>query len=263
MRRRRSMAGVLAAVCALAVTFSGYVARLTDELTAPTVQSVRSAVVDGVIIVAAMPNADSLFEGDLERMNGVVNVAAVDSAAQPAVDRSGAPLRYEDVDVVAPGVDVAGVGFDGTWGLSSWSGTSAATPLVAGVLALAMQKWPDATSNQLLQSLIRNTGSEPHELAWGDALGHGVANATRMMEEDPSQYPDENPLFKDDQLPAYDDVYAQPEPTATPTRDADAGPSVLPWATGGSVVIVVGILLAVVLVRVRRSRRPAGAPSPR
>ena len=35
-------------------------------------------------------------------------------------------------------------------------GTSAATAILSGYLALALQKWPKATGNQILQSLIRN-----------------------------------------------------------------------------------------------------------
>ena len=36
-------------------------------------------------------------------------------------------------------------------------GTSISTPIVAGFLAMARQKWPDATSNQLLQLLVHTT----------------------------------------------------------------------------------------------------------
>ncbi|KQQ68548.1 hypothetical protein [Microbacterium sp. Leaf320] len=75
-------------------------------------------------VVASLPNVDSAWEGELGKINGVVNVASVDATAQ-------------------------------------------------------------AAKSQLLQSLIRNTGSAPHELQWSNTFGHGTVNATRVLQEDP------------------------------------------------------------------------------
>lgn len=235
------------------VSMSGGYGRLADELSEDTVDSVAAALRAGAVIVTALPNTDSTSIPELMTVNGVVNVAAVDGAAQPATQRDGSGMTNADVDVVAPGIDVAGLGWDGTWGMSAWSGTSASTPVVAGLLALAKDKWADATPSQLLQSLIRNTGSEPHELEWSDTIGHGVVNATRLLEEDPAQYPDENPLFKDGQSPTFDEVYSAPEPDASeaPNAQVDAGSGVLPWvlAGGGAVVVVVAVTLVLVMRR--------------
>ena len=147
-----------------------------------------------MLVVAGLPNRDTVWEFVTTTINGVVNVASVDASAQAATQLDGSAMVNEDVDIVAPGIDVAGLGFDQTWGMSAWSGNSAATPIVASLLALAKQKWPDASGSQLLQSMIRNTGSTPHELQWSDTFGHGIINATRLVQEDPTQYPDENPL---------------------------------------------------------------------
>lgn len=234
------------------VTMSGAVSRLADELSEPTVESVTAALRAGVILVTALPNGDSSTIPELMTTNGVVNVASVDASAQPAKDKAGGEMVNDDVDVVAPGIDVAGVGWDGTSGMSAWSGSSAATPVVAGLVALASQKWPEATASQLLQSLIRNTGSNPHELQWSNRLGHGVVNATRLLEEDPTQYPDENPLFTDGQEPTFDEVYSAPEPSAGPSASESDGPSALPWVIGGAVVVIVAGGLAVILVSNKR-----------
>lgn len=188
---------------------SGGSGRLTDEFSQETVDSVSAALRDGVLVVAGLPNRGTATDFELMTMNGVVNVASVDSQA----------------------------------------------PIVAGLLALAKERWPDATASQLLQSLIRNTGSEPHELQWSSRLGHGVVNATRLHEEDPAQYPNENPLFKDGQAPTLDEVYSAPEPAApvAPNAQDGAGPEVLPWVlAGGGVVAVV---VAVTLIVVTRRRR--------
>ncbi|WP_341956737.1 S8/S53 family peptidase [Microbacterium sp. LWH13-1.2] len=237
------------------VSMSGGYRRLDDELSAPAAAAVADALRAGVLVVASLPNADSVWENELGDINGVVNVAAVDAMAQAAKKRDGSDMANEDVDVVAPGVDVAGVGWDGTWGMSAWSGSSAATPIVAGVLALGVQKWPDATASQLLQSMIRNTGSTPHELEWSNKFGHGIVNATRLVQEDPSQYADENPLFTDGQAPTFDEVYSAPESATSevPDAQADAGPGALPWvlAGGGAVVALVTVTLITVIRRRR------------
>ena len=72
------------------------------------------------------------------------------------------------------------------------NGTSVSAPIVAGFLALARQKWPEATSNQLLQLLIHTTVNP--DGGWNQYTGYGVASPATMMNTDPSQYPDVNPL---------------------------------------------------------------------
>lgn len=57
---------------------------------------------------------------------------------------------------------------------------------------MARQKWPDATSNQLLQLLIHTTVNP--DGGWNQYTGYGVASPATMMNTDPSQYPDVTPL---------------------------------------------------------------------
>ena len=72
-------------------------------------------------------------------------------------------------------------------------GTSYSTPLVAGMLALARQKWPDATTNQILQSLVHSGLNPNHE--WNQYTGYGAIDGGGLVIDDPSQYPDENPIL--------------------------------------------------------------------
>lgn len=241
------------------VTMSGEPNQLADELAQASADSVAAALRAGVIVVAGLPNRDTAWQFELATINGVVNVASVDATAQPAKETDGSDMRNDDVDVVAPGIDVAGVGYDASWGMSAWSGNSAATPIVAGVLALAKEKWPEATASQLLQSLIRNTGSKPHELQWSDRLGYGIVNATRMTTEDASQYTDENPLFKDEQLPSLEDVLSSsesgtntPEP---PHEGGEGGTPIVPWVVGGGALVAIAAV--VIVVGISRSKRGA------
>ena len=71
-------------------------------------------------------------------------------------------------------------------------GTSFSAPVVAGVLALAKQRWPEATSNQLLQLLVK-TGLNPDH-GWNQYTGFGGIDPGSILNTDPSQFPDENPL---------------------------------------------------------------------
>jgi len=73
------------------------------------------------------------------------------------------------------------------------NGTSVAAPIVAGMLALTRQKWPDATGNQILQSLVHTSLNPNH--AWDQYTGYGAASLADLIHTDPSQYPDENPII--------------------------------------------------------------------
>lgn len=77
-------------------------------------------------------------------------------------------------------------------------GTSSATAILSGYLALVLQKWPKATGNQVLQSLIRNTkGNESGEprLDPEHKRGFGEVDVAKLLSVDPTQYPDINPLL--------------------------------------------------------------------
>jgi subtilisin len=83
-------------------------------------------------------------------------------------------------DVVAPGVDVASARPGG--GFQSMSGTSMATPHVAGLAALLLQAKPDATVEQLEQAILGSASLEP---GWaperaGAGLPHGL-RALRLL----------------------------------------------------------------------------------
>ncbi len=98
-------------------------------------------------------------------------------------------------------------------------GTSVSAALVAGMLALARQKWPDATANQILQFLV-HTGLNPnHE--WNQYTGYGAIDGGGLVIDDPSQYPDENPLLNKpggseptaDEIADYSMASSTPRPT--------------------------------------------------
>lgn len=143
----------------------------------------------GVIVVSPMGNdAKDETNNGYSKWSGVVGVGAIDTTGKVA-----------DYSSWGQGTTTAAVGGPiivrnyETGNKAAADGTSYSTPLIAGFLALAKQKWPNATSNQLLQLLTKTALN--NEGRWNKYTGYGVADLGAMMNTDPSQYPDENPLM--------------------------------------------------------------------
>ena len=148
------------------------------------------AMSEGVIVVASAGNTASDNSSEqLIRWSGVVGVSAINSDGTFASYSSwgngvttaafGGPVNTRDANTGAP---------------TTTSGTSNATALVSGMLALARQKWPDATTNQILQSLVHSGLNPNHE--WNQYTGYGAIDGGGLVIDDPSQYPDENPIIQ-------------------------------------------------------------------
>ena len=141
----------------------------------------------GVIITAGAGNtASDNTENSLSQWSGVVGVSAIDTDGKFASYSSWG----QGVTTTAIGGPV--LARDANGNISSTQGTSFSTPIVSGVLAQTHAKWPNATSNQLLQLLV-NTASTPQG-GRDIYVGYGPINPGKMLNTDPSQYPDENPL---------------------------------------------------------------------
>ena len=166
------------------------VSQSVNESTNELKWAVTNAITKGVIIVAAAGN-EALPDNTtyLGRYSGVVGVSAINSdgtfasysnwADGMVTAAFGGPYTTYDVNTGEP-VTVRG--------------TSISTPLVAGMLALARQKWPDATANQILQLLV-HTGLNPNH-DWNEYTGYGAIDGGALVNTDPSQYPDENPIIQ-------------------------------------------------------------------
>lgn len=150
--------------------------------------AIARAMSQGVIITASVGNSGAdENENHLSRWSGVVGVSAIDDNG-----------KFASYSSWGQGVTTTAVGgpfterniSDGKIG--STQGTSYSAPIVAGTLAQARAKWPNATANQLLQLLVNTAVG--HENGWNQYGGYGAANLGGMLNTDPSQYPDENPL---------------------------------------------------------------------
>jgi hypothetical protein len=150
---------------------------------------------------------------------------------------------------------------------------------VAGALALVKSKYPEATGNQLIQHLI-HFDTDPESYAYSDDLGFGVISLRNMLANDPTGWPDVNPLMvgnprrviekfpmsvygqSDEERPTADagtsgedtgggDTTA--EASGTPAQAADGGSSVLPWLLGGTLAALVAVAGVVLARRFRSS----------
>ncbi|GIG23747.1 hypothetical protein Cch01nite_44710 [Cellulomonas chitinilytica] len=239
------------------------------------VDDIPRALASGAILVGATPNEAGAALDPPAAYNGVVSVAAIG----PDGARSPDAATGEHLGVLAPGDDMLALGPGGSWtqyGMAN--GSSGATAYTSAALALVWSRYPDATSNQILQSLARNTGPEDHELTHDAEHGYGIVNVRHMLEHDPTGYPDENPFLWDDPGdygPTKQDILAAAEQTGgtpsgtvtpaprftDPSADPD-GASSLPWvAIGAGVVLVVAVVVVVLLVLRRRSGRSPGEAS--
>lgn len=86
-------------------------------------------------------------------------------------------------DLVAPGTDIISCNAELVWGRKqspyiAKSGTSMATPIVAGAAALALQKYPDMTNEELKQK-ITITAMDLNE-PW-NKQGWGMVNVRRLL----------------------------------------------------------------------------------
>ena len=149
--------------------------------------AIARAMSQGVIITAGAGNAhEDENETSLSWWSGVVGVSAIDTDGKFASYSSWG----QGVTTTAVGGPI--IARDGSGKIFSTQGTSFSAPIVAGALAQARAKWPNATPNQLLQLLV-NTASTP-EGGRDIYVGYGPINPGKMLNTDPSQYPDENPL---------------------------------------------------------------------
>ncbi|TFV96698.1 S8 family serine peptidase [Leifsonia flava] len=241
------------------------------------IPTILRAAREGVVIVAGLPDKPGSQSDGFARYNSVVAVQAI-GADGAALATDGVPNSFEKVTVANAGLGILtqGSGSDTPAAERNWTdqalgdGTSYATPLTAGFLAVVKQKYPKATGNQLIQTLIHNTGAGNPDLIHDNTYGYGTASLTTMLTVDPTTYPDVNPLILDDPdaVPAAAE-FAQ----ASAAPSASESPSTAPVAsdddtTGLAVPVIIGIVVVgalvlaglVVLIVLLVRRRPSTSP---
>lgn len=148
-------------------------------------RSIQRAATRGVLIIAAAGNETSNIDKNPQypasfTYNNIVAVAAVDSSSSIA---SFSNFGRKSVDISAPGVGILST-FPYTLrqgtGYAELSGTSMATPHVAGVASLILSVNPSLTMSQVRNLLLSSVTPEP-SLASLTATG-GVLNAEAAVQ---------------------------------------------------------------------------------
>ena len=159
------------------------------------------ALAEGVIVVAAMGNETTEDPSDsLALWKGICGI--------------GATTRYSTLTEYTNwgnGVMTTALGTvvtrdTSTGRVEEEEGTSFATPIIAGFLALGWQHFDeDVSADQMLQALAA-TGRNGNQ--WNKFTGYGPADPVAFLRSDPSQYANENPCVPQvyDSVPSWDDV---------------------------------------------------------
>ncbi|GAA3592440.1 hypothetical protein GCM10022198_15430 [Klugiella xanthotipulae] len=224
---------------------------------------VSEALKTGVILVSGTSNDKNRSMG-MASFNGVVTMQSETKDSEIYAD---AKKPDDSITAVGPGVEV--LGLDEHWGPKLITGTSPSTAITAGFLALVKSKYPSATGNQIIQSLIKNTGASEHTVYYDPQKywGYGSMSLNQMLSFDPTNLPDINPLFnKLYGFPKYDDVFDEKisipttKETLAPSKETDTSILMLSISLGG-ILLAGGAVFLIILLNSRRKRARNSLPS--
>jgi type VII secretion-associated serine protease mycosin len=192
-----------------------------------------------VVIVAAAGNRGSgtTQVGAPATMPGVLTVAGVDSNGQASFDASAQGIT---IGVAAPSEDLVGVTPGG--GHVLWNGTSGATPIVAGIVALVRAAHPDLDAANVIERIVataRDSGTPGTDAIYGFGLVDASAAVNASV-----PHVTENPMGSlADWIKVYRRAVATPSPVPTSTSIPTPAPIVAgPVNPLGTVLPTVNLL---------------------
>ncbi len=169
--------------------------------------AVSYAIGKGVSVISAVGNDNSSNPTYPTAYPGVIGVAATTQS-----DGRASFSNYGDtVDVAAPGVGILSTVMAG--GYQAWSGTSMATPIVAGIAGLLKGQAPSRTPLQI-ETLLENSAQDLGSPGWDPLFGAGRVDAGRALEMGAAT--GETPVPSATRPPA---TVGLPTQTATPAND--------------------------------------------
>ena len=156
----------------------------------------------GVSVVAASGNENGTIDTP-GNCNGVITVGAIEQSGQRASYSNYGP----ELDVVAPGTNIISSYIGGPSRYTTMSGTSMATPFVAGVVALVRAANPNLTPSQVT-TVIQQSATDKGTPGFDNQYGYGLVDADKAVDlalkgsDNTNPKPNPNPV---------------PSPTPTPT----------------------------------------------
>ena len=229
-----------------------------------------------VVVAAGNRGSGTNIIGAPATIPGVLTVGGVDQTGTASIEASTQGIT---IGIAAPSEGLLGISADGE--VTSWSGTSGAAPIVAGIAALIRSAHPDLNAASVINRIIRTAIPVDGMSRVPDPLyGYGLIDAAAAVTADVPSVT-ENPmgdLAEGIRVYRRADAAPEPEPTATPVvvpplpaADAptDPGSPLLPSAESlryGTLpllaVTVPGILVALGVTAAARRIRSARARTP-
>ena len=169
------------------------------------------AMENDVVVVAAAGNRGSgtVEVGAPATMPGVLTVSGVDENGSASWDASAQGIT---IGVAAPSEELVGVIPGGQY--VTWSGTSGATPIVAGIVALVRSAHPELDAANVINRVImsaRDVGPDGADFTYG----FGLVDAEAAVEDEIAAV-DANPMGD---LAEWIRLNRRAEPTAAPTSE--------------------------------------------
>lgn len=149
-------------------------------------EAVKQAIAKNVTIVAAAGNDASDWTNYPAGYDGVISVGSTNKYKKLSSYSSFGP----SVDIVAPGEDVYSTIYEPEK-LSSFrkmSGTSMASPVVAGAAALLLSKYPKLTPAQV-EYILEHSADDLGEKGFDVKFGHGLVNPVKALQFDQKKLP--------------------------------------------------------------------------
>lgn len=149
-------------------------------------EAVEIAINKGVTIVASQGNGGDDFPQYPASYEGVIGVGSINKDKK----LSSFSTYGASTDIVAPGEDIYAPIFDyeKKSSFSTLSGTSMATPIVAGVASLLLSKYPTLKPSQveyILEHTATDLGEKGHDIKYGN----GLVNPTAVLKYDMKKLP--------------------------------------------------------------------------
>jgi type VII secretion-associated serine protease mycosin len=131
---------------------------------------------DVVVVAAAGNRADGTEEVSAPAtIPGVISVGGLDRNGLPSENFSTSGLS---IGVTAPSEDLIGAFPGGEYRM--WSGTSGATPIVSGMVALIRSMYPDLDAANVVNRVINSAKKDGFE-SYSTSYGHGAIDAQQAL----------------------------------------------------------------------------------
>ncbi|MEK4758747.1 S8 family peptidase [Viridibacillus sp. FSL E2-0187] len=149
-------------------------------------EAVNKAISSGVVVVAAAGNQGSDMPIYPAKYEGVISVGSINSEKKLSEFSS----YGASTDVVAPGENIYAPFYDAQKGstFANLSGTSMASPVVAGTVALLLSKYPNLKPAEV-EYILEKTATDLGEKGFDHKYGNGLINPIAAMKFDVKKIP--------------------------------------------------------------------------